>query len=106
MSYPTAVRAAASAKIAYELGYAEAIDKIRHEMTQAQAENPKAKLTVAETDAIATIRTKDQYKEYRVTEAEVSAQKMQIEVLSSILMSTQSRCKLELIEKGLGVAQI
>ena len=106
ISYPQAAREAASAKIAYELKYAEAIDSLAHEATVKASTDPKFKQTVAQAEASAMLRVKADYKTYRESEAEVNALKMQVDILQSILMSTQSRTKLMLIERNMEGAQL
>lgn len=105
-AYPSAARAAATARVNHELAFATAVDQISHEAFLERENDPKFKQTVAESDAKATLRTAKYLREYRESEAELSGIKMQIDVLQSILMSTQSRTKLELIENGLINAQV
>lgn len=95
-AYPDLARACASARINYELDYAGAIDDITHD-----ALRKDIKMTVAEKEAQAALRTKDTLTAYRTADAELDGAKKQIDILQSILMSTQSRVKLEMIERGL-----
>lgn len=94
--YPNLARCAASARIHYEIDYANAIDLITHEAIRTET-----KMTVAEKEAQAVIRTALTMETYRMAEAELDGAKKQLDVLQSILSSTQSRVKLELIERGL-----
>lgn len=96
ISYPQLAREAATARINYELDYANAIDLITHEAIAAEK-----KLSVAEKESQATIRSAETMEAYRLADAELDGAKKQIDVLQSILMSTQSRVKLEMIERGL-----
>ena len=96
VKYPDLARSAASARIAYEIDYANAIDLITHVATVADK-----KLSVAEKDSQATIRSAKTMETYRMADAELDGVKKQIDILQSILMSTQSRVKLELIDRGL-----
>jgi hypothetical protein len=96
LKYPDLARTAASARIAYEIDYANAIDLITHEAIVADK-----KLSVAEKDSQATIRSAKTMEAYRMADAKLDGVKKQIDILQSILMSTQSRVKLELIERGL-----
>jgi hypothetical protein len=100
LKYPDLARSAASARIAYEIDYANAIDLVTHEAIVADK-----KLSVADKESQATIRSAVTMETYRMADAELDAAKKQIDVLQSILMSTQSRVKLELVEKGISAYQ-
>lgn len=94
--YPDILRGAVSARIAYEVAFANAVDSISHEAVTVGQKAP----TVAEKEAMATIRTEAEYRDYRECDSEVDILKKKIDIYGDILGSTQSRVKLELAERG------
>lgn len=94
--YPGQVKEAATAKINYEIAVAEAFDTIKHEMVAA-GEKP----TAAGIEPLALLRVRELYAAHRTSEAIVDGQKKKIDVMQSILMSTQSRVKIAMVERGL-----
>lgn len=95
-TYPNIVRGEMGAKVAYEIAWAEAIDKI----TKAIPEGGKAP-TVAVMEAEATRICAKELRAKREAEAEAEIAKKLIGIAEMTLTSIQTRAKLTQIELGL-----
>lgn len=95
--YPALARAAAEARIVYDVAWAEAVDEIAHR----QLTEGKKPPTVPVQDAMATQMVKEQMAAARIAEADLDAGKKHLDSLQAILSSVQTRAKLVQLEMGL-----
>lgn len=96
-TFPNVIRTEASAKVTYELAWADAIDQITATYAAKELKPP----TVAVLEAEATQKTANELKAKRQAEAEAEIAKKLIGIAETTLTSVQSRLKLAQIEQGL-----
>ncbi len=96
-TYPGIARSEATAKVAYELAWADAVDQITATYAAKELKPP----TVAVLEAEATQKCASEIKAKRMAEAEAEIAKKLIGIAETTLTSIQTRAKLEQIEQAL-----
>lgn len=96
-NYPNIIRSEASAKVAYELAWADAVEQITATYAAKELKAP----TVAVLEAEATQKCANEIKAKRMAEAEAEIAKKLIGIAETTLTSIQTRVKLETMEMSL-----